>query len=244
MLTLLALCSGMTAIRFALMDRWEAAVLAILAAAILDTLDGRVARLLKGASKFGAELDSLSDFISFGVAPAMVLYLWAFPESGSFAWILTLLFAACCGLRLARFNVMLEDPDAPVWQVNYFTGTPAPASAGIVLLPLILSLLIGDDIVRRPEVVGFFMILVSVLLVSQVPTYSFKKAKIHRHLVMPTLVFVVFLGAASFSAPWITLTSVIGIYLCTIPFSMRSHAKLTRQWKDKQSTTKTDDTSD
>ncbi len=229
-LTILALCSGMTAIRFALLDRWEAAVLAIVAAAILDTLDGRVARLLKGSSKFGAELDSLSDFISFGVSPALMLYLWALQDAGRFAWILALLLAACCALRLARFNVMLDDPDAPVWKANYFTGTPAPAGAGIALLPIVLSFLIGDEFTRRPEVVAFIMLSVSFLFVCRIPTFSFKKSKIPSHWIIPTMIFVVLLGAASIIAPWITLASVITLYLCTIPFSIISHERLNKAW--------------
>ena len=239
MLTILALCAGMTAILFALQGRWEASVTAIVAAAILDTLDGRVARLLKGSSKFGAELDSLSDFISFGVSPALILYLWALQDSGRFAWILALLLAACCALRLARFNVMLDDPDAPPWKINYFTGTPAPAGAGIAMLPMTLSFLIGDEIVRRPEVVGLFMLAVSFLFVSQVPTFSFKKAKIPGSWIMPTMILVVLLAAASISAPFITLTSVIGLYIATIPFSVLRHAKLNKEWQAKSAQNQT-----
>jgi CDP-diacylglycerol---serine O-phosphatidyltransferase len=230
MLTILALCAGMTAIKFALAGRWEAAVTAIVAAAILDTLDGRVARLLKGSSKFGAELDSLSDFISFGVSPALILYLWALQDSGRFAWIVALLLAACCALRLARFNVMLDDPDAPAWKANYFSGTPAPAGAGLALFPMTLSFLIGDEIVRRPEVVAIVMICVAALFVSRVPTYSFKKSKIPSHWIIPTMIFVVLLGAASITAPFITLASILTLYLITFPFSIRSHTKLMREW--------------
>ncbi len=229
-LTLLALCAGMTSIRFALDERWEAAAYAIVAAAILDTLDGRVARMLKGSSKFGAELDSLSDFISFGVAPALILYLWALQDSGRFAWILALLLGACCALRLARFNTMLDDPDAPPWKPQFFTGTPAPAGAGLALLPMVLSFLIGDDIVRRPEVVGVVMLIVAALLVSRVPTYSFKKSKVGSRWVLPTMIIVVLIAAAAISAPWATLTTVLVLYIVSIPFSMRSHAKLSRAW--------------
>ena len=121
-LTLMALAAGLTSMRLAIQERWEFAVFSIVAAAILDALDGRVARLLKGSSKFGAELDSLSDFVCFGVAPAMILYLWSMQEFGRFGWILAMLFSMCCGLRLARFNVALEDKDAPAWRIHFFSG--------------------------------------------------------------------------------------------------------------------------
>jgi len=235
-LTLLALCAGMTAIKFGFQDRWEAAAAAIAAAAILDALDGRVARLLKGSSKFGAELDSLSDFISFGVAPGIMLYLWALQNSGRFAWILALMFAACCALRLARFNTMLDDPDAPAWKANFFTGVPAPAGAGLVLLPMIVSFQIGDDIARSTELVSLTMIAVATLLVSRVPTLSFKRLKVSRDWFMPTMVLVVVLVAGVFTVPWFSLTAILVLYLLSFPFSLRKHAKLNREWKKQTDT--------
>lgn len=233
-LTLLALCAGMSAIRFGFQDRWEAAAAAIAAAAILDALDGRVARLLKGSSKFGAELDSLSDFISFGVAPGIMLYLWALQGTGRFAWILALVFACCCAMRLARFNTMLDDPDAPPWKANFFTGVPAPAGAGLVLLPMILSFQIGDEIVRTTGVVGATMVVVATLLVSRVPTLSFKRLKVTRDWFMPLMVLLVVLVAGVFTVPWFALTAILVIYLLTFPFALRRHAKLSREWKRQQ----------
>lgn len=229
-LTLLALCAGMTSIRFGLQDRWEAATLAIAISAVLDALDGRIARLLKGSSRFGAELDSLSDFICFGVAPAILLHLWALEDAGRFAWIVSLLLAACCGLRLARFNTMLEDPDAPPWQPNFFVGVPAPAGAGLVLLPMILSFQIGDAVVRQPGVVAAVMVIVAALLVSRVPTYSFKKLKVPNRWILPTMVIVVLLAAGVLTAPWATLSGVLFLYLLSFPFSIRRHAKLRQAW--------------
>ena len=131
-LTLLALCAGLTSIRFGLLEQWQLAVVALFAAAIFDGLDGRVARILKGTSKFGAELDSLSDFISFGVAPAIVLYLWTMQTWGNIGWLVVLIFSVCCALRLARFNTNLDEPNTPPWAVNFFTGVPAPAAGGRV----------------------------------------------------------------------------------------------------------------
>lgn len=225
-LTLLALASGLTSMRYALNGLWEFSILAIAAAAVFDTLDGRVARMLKGASKFGAELDSLSDFVSFGVAPAMILYLWAMQGAGRPGWIVVMLFAMCIGLRLARFNVALEDENAPPWKVNFFTGVPAPASAGLVLLPLVLSFTLGDDFLRTPWTVGVFLIGVGGLAVSAIPTYSFKKVKVERQWVLPTMLIVAGLAAFLVSVPWITLSGILIVYACSIPLSFHTHRKL------------------
>ncbi len=226
MLTLIALCSGLTAIRFAYEGRWEHAALAILAAAILDALDGRIARLMKGTSKFGAELDSLSDILSFGVAPPMMLYFWSLQDFGRFGWILVLMFAVSCALRLARFNTAAEEPDPPAWASTFFSGVPAPAAAGLVLLPMIISFNLFEDIVRRPEVVAVFMVLVSVLMVSSIPTYSFKKVKLSPKLVLPLMVTVGLVIASMVSAPWVTLSGVLAAYLISIPFAIRSYRRI------------------
>lgn len=231
MLTLMALCSGLTSIRFALNDYWEAAVFAIIVAAFFDALDGRVARLLKGASRFGAELDSLSDFVCFGVAPALILYFWGLEDVGRFSWGLVLLMSACCGMRLARFNTMLEETDAPPWQVNYFTGVPAPAGAGLALLPLTLSLQFGDHVVRHPIFIGIVMITVAVLFVSRVPTFSFKKIKITNNWFLPTMIVVVVLFAGLLSAPWATLSIALLVYSTSIPLACLRHARQSRQWE-------------
>ncbi len=224
-LTLLALSAGLTAIRFGLQNRWEYAAMAILVAAILDGLDGRIARILKGASKFGAELDSLSDFVCFGVAPALMLYLWALTDAGRFGWMLAMLFTICCALRLARFNTMIEDEDQPAWTRNYFSGVPSPAGAGLVLLPMIISFQTGDAFVRTPALVGFFLLVVAGLLVSPIPTYSFKKIKVSHSLVLPTMLLVGLVIASLISAPWVTLSIVLFLYLITIPMSVRSYQK-------------------
>lgn len=232
-LTLLALCAGMTAIQFSLSENWEAAVYSILAAAILDTMDGRVARLLKGSSKFGAELDSLSDFIGFGVAPALMLFMWSTHDLGKPGWVVALLFGVCCALRLARFNTALES-SMPPWAYNYFSGVPAPAGAGLVLTPMIVSFLIGDEIVRRPEVVAGFLIVVSAMLVSNIPTFSFKKFHVSQRWVLPTMLIVLLLFAASVSAPWMTLSVVLFLYIGTIPFSINAYNSLKKQANDIQ----------
>jgi len=229
MLTLLALSSGLTAIRFAYEGRWEHAALAILAAAILDALDGRIARLLKGTSKFGAELDSLADILSFGVAPPMMLYFWSLENMGRFGWILVVLFAVSCALRLARFNTAAEDPDPPAWASTFFSGVPAPAAAGLVLLPMIISFNLFEEYARRPEVVSVFMIVVAGLMISSIPTYSFKKVKLSPKLVLPLMVTVGLVIASMLSAPWVTLSGILAAYMISIPFAVRSYRAICKR---------------
>ena len=233
--TLLALSAGLTSIRFALLDQWEHAVLSLVVAAILDTIDGRVARLLKGASKFGAELDSLSDFVCFGVSPALILYLWAMQDAGRPGWILVMLFTMCCGLRLARFNVATDDDDAPAWKVHFFSGVPAPAGAGLVLIPMIISFQVDAEILRNPWIVSGFLFTVGALLVSSVPTYSFKKLKISRNWIMPTMLIVAGIAAFSVTVPWLTLSVVMALYLSSFFFSIRAQYrfKLADKAKDR-----------
>jgi CDP-diacylglycerol--serine O-phosphatidyltransferase len=228
MLTLLALSAGLTAIRFALDGKWEFTVLAIVIAGILDALDGRIARLLKGSSKFGAELDSLSDFVCFGVAPGLILYLWTMQEAGKFGWVLVMLFSICCGLRLARFNVMLEDPDAPVWKNRFFTGVPAPMGGALVLLPMVFSFQLGDDFFRQPWVSAVFLSVMAGMMVSIIPTYSFKNLKISRQWVLPTMLITGCITVSIINAPWISLSLIGCAYILTIPFSYRAHQKLAK----------------
>jgi len=225
-MTLLALCAGLTSIRFAVHGLWREAVIATVLAAILDGLDGRVARLLDGTSKFGAELDSLSDFVSFGVAPAMVLYFWTMRDAGGFGWALVLLFSVCCALRLARFNTMIGEPDLPPYAYNYFTGVPAPAAAGLVLLPLILTIQFGDGLFNRPGLVAVVLLGVSFLMVSKIPTYSFKKVKVPNRWVLPILVVVGLLAAFLVTEPWLTLSVVGVLYLASIPYAVASFRRL------------------
>jgi CDP-diacylglycerol--serine O-phosphatidyltransferase len=225
-LTLLALCAGLTSIRFGLHGQWQPAVIAILAAAVLDGLDGRVARLLHGTSKFGAELDSLSDFVSFGVAPAMLLYFWTMQGAGGFGWATVLLYSVCCALRLARFNTMLGQADLPPWAYNFFTGVPAPAGATVVLLPMILSFELGGGWLDRPTVVGAFLVAVSILMISALPTFSFKGVKIPNRYVLPIMILVGVFAGFLVTEPWLTLGGLGLLYLCSIPMSMRSFRRL------------------
>jgi len=225
MLTVLALCAGMTSMRYALQERWEAAVLAIAVAGVLDGLDGRIARLLHGTSRFGAELDSLSDFLAFGVAPALLLYLWCGHELGGLGWVAALAYATCCALRLARFNVALDDPNKPAWAALFFTGVAAPCAAGLAILPVLLSFELGGAFWRRPEFVAIWLAVVAFLMVSRIPTFSLKRVRVRRDLVLPVLL-VVGLGAALLvSYPWVVLPAIGLAYLVSIPFSVRSQRR-------------------
>ena len=224
-LTTLALCSGLTSIRFALLERWQLAVAAIVVAAIFDALDGRLARLLKGASRFGAELDSLSDFISFGVAPVILLYLWSLNGIGNVGWVVVLVFSVCCALRLARFNVAIDDPQRPAWAGSFFTGVPAPAAAGLSILFVLASFEAGDVFFRSPWLNGFWALVVAFLMVSRLPTYSFKRVRVPRDMVLPTLLVVGLLAALLAAEPWYTLLGIALVYLAMLPFSALSYAR-------------------
>ena len=224
-LTMLALCAGLTAMRFGLDEKWEAALMSLAIAAILDSLDGRIARALRGTSKFGAELDSLSDFICFGISPALLLYLWTMKTAGQWGWIFVLLFSVCCALRLARFNTDIEKPDPPSWTNNYFTGVPAPAGAGLVLLPMMINFQTGSTFLKEPHFVAFFIVIVSALLVSRLPTYSFKALRIQHRFILLTMLIVGLVAALAVSAPWLTITVILFAYIISFPFGYRSYKK-------------------
>jgi CDP-diacylglycerol--serine O-phosphatidyltransferase len=221
-LTLLALCAGLTGVRFALEEHFRLAVLAILVAAVLDGLDGRIARLIGATSKFGAELDSLSDFVCFGVAPAIVLYLWVMNHSGRFGWAVVLIFAVCTALRLARFNTALDDETRPAWTYHYFTGVPAPAGAGLAILPLIASFELESSWFQSPWLVGAWTIVVAGLMVSRIPTYSFKRLRVPHWMVLPILLVVGVVAAGLAAEPWLTLLIIGCAYGASIPMAYRA----------------------
>jgi CDP-diacylglycerol--serine O-phosphatidyltransferase len=228
-LTLAALCSGLTAIRFGLQGEFRLAVIAIFVAAIFDALDGRVARRLGVTSQFGAELDSLSDFLCFGVAPALVLYLVSLREAGPLGWVATLMFPICSALRLARFNTgLLSDRPPPAWTGSYFTGVPAPAAALLALIPLLVSFEADTTWPRHPLLVGATLVLVGGLMVSRLPTFSFKKGRVPRHLVLPALLGAALAMGVVASSPWIGLSLLGLVYLCLIPFSWFAYRRQAR----------------
>ncbi len=226
-LTLLALCAGMTAIRYAVNGDFQYAVFAIIAAGIFDGLDGRLARLLKATTRFGAELDSLADFISFGVAPAAVLYLWTMTQLHSVGWAIVLFYAVCCALRLARFNTQLVT-ETPPWAANFFSGAPAPAGAGLIMLPMFISFEWGDWIARSPYLNAVWISGVALMMISTVPTVSLKRIRIPHRFVLPTLLGIGIMAGFFTTSPWPTLTFVGALYLASIPLTIRAATRARR----------------
>jgi CDP-diacylglycerol--serine O-phosphatidyltransferase len=227
-ITLLALCAGLTGIKLAIENRYELALGAIVFAAMLDAVDGRVARMIKGTSRFGAELDSLADFVNFGVAPGLILYFWVLSGLGNLGWIAAMVFAICAGLRLARFNVQIDDPNRPAWAGNFFTGMPAPAGAITVLLPMYLGFL---QVPVPPALLLAFTLLytlgIAALMVSRLPVLSGKKmgTRVPPELVLPVIVVAVLLIALLVSYPWYVLTVGTLAYLACLPFGWVSYQR-------------------
>jgi CDP-diacylglycerol---serine O-phosphatidyltransferase len=231
LITLLALCAGLTAIRLAVEEKLEWAVAAIVFAALLDGIDGRVARMLKGTSKFGAELDSLADFVNFGVAPALMLYFWGLHEMGNGGWIAAMVFAICTGLRLARFNVMIDDPNRPPWVGNFFTGVPAPAGAITVLLPIYVYFLGMPRLALVAPVTFIYTLAIAFLMVSRLPVFSGKRVgkRVAPEMVLPVFVAVVLFFALLVSYPWIVLTIGTVCYLACLPLGVLSYRRYQRK---------------
>ena len=240
--TALALCAGLFGIRFGITQEWDKAVIAILIAAVLDGLDGRIARLLNGQSRFGAELDSLSDVTAFGVAPAIVIYLWVLeplqPGSGfqigwiKYGWLFALAHAACCALRLARFNANIDAKDQPHKSAGYLTGVPAPAGAGLLFLPLFLYLATGEEVFRLPWIVAPWAALVALLMISSLATFSWASLRLRSGIRLIALFVIAMAGAALISDPWPTLSVLATAYALMIPTSIISYARVRRQRAD------------
>jgi CDP-diacylglycerol--serine O-phosphatidyltransferase len=234
--TLLALCAGLTAIRMAFENHYVLALGAIVFAAILDGIDGRLARFLKGTSRFGAELDSLADFVNFGVAPALILYFWGLHDLKSAGWIAAMVFAICAGLRLARFNVMSDDPDRPAWASNFFVGVPAPAGAITVLLPIYAAFLgLPRSNVLTWLTLGYTLA-VACLMVSRLPVFSGKRIgnRVPPDMVGPLVIVMVLFVALLIAYPWVILTAGTLAYLASLPFgwlSYRAYERRSREGK-------------
>ena len=230
MLTLMALCSGLTGMRFALMGKWHEAIITFVIASMFDVLDGRVARLLNITSKFGAELDSLSDMISFGVAPGFILYEWTLREhAGSLGWIAVLAFAVCAALRLARFNTMLEDHEVPVWAKSYFTGVPTPGGAGLALFPLAVYLEFGDTAQLPPFLLALWLMFVGGLMVSRMPTFALKGWRITPIWVTPIFVTAALYIASLVTNPWMTLSCTGAVYVTSLPLGWISYRRKSKR---------------
>ena len=227
LITLLALCAGLTGVRLAIEGRLEWAVAAIVFAAMLDGIDGRVAPMLKGTSRFGAELDSLADFFNFGVAPALILYFWKLQELGNAGWIVAMVLAICAGLRLARFNVMIDDPNRPVWAGNFFVGLPAPGGAIAVLLPIYLTFLGMPAFTLLAPLVFLYTLAIAILMVSRLPVFSGKRVgkRVAPEMVLPLFVLVVAFFALLIAYPWFVLATGTLLYLAALPFGVIAYRK-------------------
>lgn len=228
-ITAAALCSGLTGIRFAIGGDWEMALFAIILAGMLDGIDGRIARLLKAQSRFGAELDSLADSLSFGMAPALVLYLWSLQDLPRFGWFAALGLAISCALRLARFNAQIDAEEQPHKSAGFLTGVPAPVGAGLVFLPMYLWLETGAAIFREPILVAAWAVLIAFLMISNLATMSWKSIRPRKDLRLPMIALVGMLFAALLLEPWWTLVLICAIYLALMPLGIMRYAKVRRQ---------------
>ena len=229
--TALALCSGLTGVRFAIAEEWDRAVLAIVIAAVLDGMDGRIARALKGQSRFGAELDSLSDVIAFGVSPAIILHLWSLQYWPRLGWVFALAYAVCMALRLARFNARIDVEDQPHKSAGFLTGVPAPAGAGLLLLPVYLWLASTREWtwLQDYRLVAPWAGLIAFLAISSLATFSWTSFRLRRNVRLEAIFVIAIVGGALFSAPWETLSVLALLYLALIPLSILSYAKVRRR---------------
>ena len=227
--TALALCTGLSGVWFAISERWDMAVGAIIVAGILDGMDGRIARLLNGQSKFGAELDSLSDNIAFGVSPALITYLWSLQYMPKFGWTIALFYAVSCALRLARFNARIDMEAHPRKEMGFLTGVPAPAGAGLALLPIFIWLAFGVEESRSWVVTGPWLLASAALMVSSLPTFSWGSLRLRRSIRFEAIAVFVLLVAALIGAPFITLSVICVVYLALVPLAYLSYKKAMRR---------------
>jgi CDP-diacylglycerol--serine O-phosphatidyltransferase len=229
--TALALCVGLTGVRFAIAGEWQSAIAMIVAAGILDGMDGRIARALRGQTRFGAELDSLSDVIAFGVSPAIILHLWVLQEWRGIGWVFALAYAVCMALRLARFNARIDAEDQPHKSAGFFTGVPAPTGAGLLLLPIVVWLASNKewDWLRDYRLVAAWAALIAFLTISSVATFSWASFRLRRHVRLEAIFVIAIVGGALVSAPCETLSVLTLLYLALIPFSIAGYARVKRQ---------------
>jgi CDP-diacylglycerol--serine O-phosphatidyltransferase len=229
-ITALALCVGLTGVRFAIAGRWDLAVAMVVLAGVLDGMDGRIARALRGQTRFGAELDSLSDVIAFGVAPAIILHLWVLQMWPRVGWMFALAYAACMALRLARFNARIDAEDQPHKSAGYLTGVPAPAGAGLLLLPIIMWLASDQqwDWLHNRYLVATWAALIAFLVVSSLATFSWSSLRLRRNVRFEAIVVIVLIGGALLTEPWTTLSVAAVAYIASIPFSMATYARVKR----------------
>lgn len=228
-ITAAALCAGLTGIRFAITGDFEKAVQAVILAGLLDGVDGRAARLLKAQTRFGAELDSLADAISFGVAPALIIYLWTLQELPSIGWIAALAFAISCVMRLARFNAQIDLTELPHKDAGFLTGVPAPVGAGLAFLPMYLWIALGLPEFAHPVGIAGWMLLIAFLMISRVPTLSWSKLRPPRTIRLELIALVGLLAAAMLTEPWFTLAGITLVYLVLLPVGIIAYGRVKRQ---------------
>lgn len=228
-ITAAALCAGLTGIRFAITGEFRMAVAAVILAGVLDGIDGRIARLLKAQSRFGAELDSLADNVSFGVAPALVLFMWSLQDAARFGWFAALAFAVCMALRLARFNARIDLADEPRKAAGFLTGVPAPVGAGLVFLPMYLGFVTDWPEVRDPRLVSAWLVLIALLAISSLPTVSWGKLRPPRSVRLLLIVLIGLAGAAALTEPWWTLVGICVVYLGLIPVGLIAYGRVRRR---------------
>ena len=227
-ITLLSLSCGFTSIRFSLNNEWQIAIFLILLASVFDFFDGWFARKLKSGSNFGAELDSLSDFVSFGVAPSILIYLWSTNELGSLGWGSTLFFVICSSLRLARFTADIYITNKPIDNNEYFVGIPSPAAAGLILLPLFIFFEFNFDFLKNEYLNFFSTIVIGFMMISKIPTLSFKKININQKYKTWILLIFVVISVALVSKIWLTLVLVCGIYILSIVYTVFKSREIKR----------------
>lgn len=228
-ITAAALCSGLTGIRFAIAENWRLAIVAVILAGLLDGIDGRIARLLKAQSRFGAELDSLADSLSFGVAPALIFYLWTLQDLPRLGWFAALAFAICCALRLARFNAQIDVDDQPHKSAGFLTGVPAPVGAGLAFLPFYLWMATGWEEFREPIVCAIWMVAMAFLMISNIATLSWTSIRPRRGVRLELIAGVGILFAALLLEPWWTLVAICLGYLALMPYALVRYARVRRQ---------------
>ncbi len=228
-ITATALCFGLTGIRFATEGRFEIAAAAIVLAGVLDGLDGRIARMMNAQSRFGAELDSLSDCVAFGVSPALVIYLWSLQDMPRFGWIIALMIAVACALRLARFNAQIDADEQPHKSAGFLTGVPAPTGAGLAFLPVYLWLITGNELFRHYAVVGPWIGIIAFLMISNVATFSWSSLRLRRNIRLEAIAVAALLGVALLTMPWVSLAAISFLYIASIPFGIVSYAKVKKR---------------
>lgn len=235
--TALALCTGLSGAWFAMQERWESAVAMIVIAGVLDALDGRIARMLNGESRFGAELDSLSDVIAFGATPALVMYMWVMQDMPRFGWTISVFFVLCAALRLARFNARIDTENQPHKSAGFNTGVPSPPGAALALLPMMIWFETGADWLRDYRFLAPWMLLCALLMISNVATYSWSSIKVRRSLRFMALAVVGLFAATLVAAPWVALIGAGFLYAGLLPFSMMSYARVKKSQRKQSEAT-------